>query len=114
MGSTQDSLTGITSQAERQARENAETITDITRHLAAHAVWRQCNRHDCTVATGISTTCAHPNHRRDVDYFRTCLAALGLEDAVTATDAISATDLLAAIGNLDTSISDLREGAIKL
>lgn len=56
-------LAGFTTQREESVEQ-----------LAIARVRRECNQHQCTDGT----QCVHPNHRRDVDYLRECLGALGL------------------------------------
>lgn len=68
-------LTGIvvtpgTQDGVHQSNRDAHGV--ITR-LAAQMVRRKCNQHQCEGAA-----CAHPNHRRDVDFLRHCLEVLGL------------------------------------
>lgn len=49
--------------------------TDDERRRAADKVREMCTQHVCT-----TDPCQDRNHRRDVDYARHCLEALGLTD----------------------------------
>lgn len=78
-------LTGVVvSGTQQDVRQHNLDAGAIVARMAATTVRRKCNQHRCA---GVS--CAHPNHRRDVDYLRHCLELLGLpgtHETVTAED----------------------------
>ena len=71
-------LDGVTADDSREdARTQAALDDGVALRRAARTVWqRHCDRHGCTKTR--DRECVHPNHRRDVHYFRDRLVMLGI------------------------------------
>ncbi len=71
-------LDGVTADGSRgDARTQAALDDEVALREAARTVWRRhCDQHGCTKTK--ERECTHPNHRRDVHYFRDRLVMLGI------------------------------------
>lgn len=74
----------ITDSSVESDRIATEAVGEATRLLAALAIRRQCNQHQCTAASRM-TDPNHTHHRRDVDYMSDMLKMLGLDDVPVVT-----------------------------
>jgi len=77
-GEGHEVLAGITvEESDDRSQEELDALrtwhSELTDGLAALMVRRMCNQHGCA-----GPGCDHPDHVRDVDYLRHCLAVLGL------------------------------------
>ena len=82
-GNSHGSLTGITTSVQRKKiQEEAETVVEISRRLAALVVRRQCHQHQGACTGGTAAQCSNRNHVNDADYLNHCLSMLGLDGTV--------------------------------
>jgi len=93
-----ESLSSVSRRRPRHASRVPDELAEgIVRRMAAMRVRHQVDQHECHAReTG---TCEHPNHRRDIDYMREMLGALGLDQQYPAYTDTEQRMLLKWIGN---------------